>query len=498
MCIRDSSNIVTVTVTPDISISGQPVGGQVCAGGTWLLNVIASGSPGINYQWQDSIVGGTWQNVSEVGGTTASFTSDVLSATTWYRVFLSANQSGCEDIYSATVQVAVFNDIVISTQPVGGQICTGGTWALNVNATGSPNIQYQWQDSTATGSWQNVSEPGGNTAGFTTDPLTQTTWYRIFVSSTQNGCEDVYSSVAQVTVFPDISISALANGGQICVGGTWALNVTASGSPNILYQWQDSIAAGVWQNVSEVGGTTAGFTSDPLSVTTWYRVFISATENGCEDIYSSTVQVTVFPDVAISLQPVGGAICEGGTWPLSVIASGSPNILYQWQDSIAAGVWTNVSEAGGTTAGFTTDPLTTTTWYRVFVAATEAGCEDIFSTVVAVNVSPDIAISAQPVGGSICTGGNFDLNVVASGSPSIQYQWEIFNGTIWVSISGANSASYNTGILTATTQYRVYVSASENGCEDVFSSIVSVIVTPDISISAVSYTHLTLPTSDLV
>ena len=100
-------------------------------------------------------------------------------------------------------------------------------------------------------------------------------------------------------------------------------------------------------------------------------------------------------------------------------ASGSPNILYQWQDSIAAGVWANVSEAGGTTAGFTTDPLTTTTWYRVFVAATEAGCEDIFSTFVAVNVSPDIAISAQPVGGSICTGGNFDLNVVASGSPSI-------------------------------------------------------------------------------
>ena len=63
-------------MTPDISISGQPVGGDVCAGGTWLLNVIASGSPGINYQWQDSIVGGTWQNVSEVGGTTSSFTSD--------------------------------------------------------------------------------------------------------------------------------------------------------------------------------------------------------------------------------------------------------------------------------------------------------------------------------------------------------------------------------------------------------------------------------------
>jgi hypothetical protein len=54
----------------------------ICVGGTWLLNVIASGSPQINYQWQDSIVGGSWQNVSEVGGTTSTFTTDVLSVTT--------------------------------------------------------------------------------------------------------------------------------------------------------------------------------------------------------------------------------------------------------------------------------------------------------------------------------------------------------------------------------------------------------------------------------
>ena len=115
---------------------------------------------------------------------------------------------------------------------------------------------------------------------------------------------------------------------------------------------------------------------------------------------------------------------------------------------------------------------------------------------------------------------------MASGSPSIQYQWERFNGSTWEPIVGANSPTYNTGALTGTTQYRVFVSATQNGCEDVYSSIVIVTVTPDISISVqpvggaictggnldlsvvasgspdihypVSYTHLTLPTSDLV
>jgi hypothetical protein len=69
---------------------------------------------------------------------------------------------------------------------------------------------------------------------------------------------------------------------------------------------------------------------------------------------------------------------------------------------------------------------------------------------VTVTVFPDIAISAQPVGGSICTGGNFDLSVTASGSPNIHYQWEAFNGTTW-SIRGTDSPNYNTGTLTSTT-----------------------------------------------
>ena len=109
---------------------------------------------------------------------------------------------------------------------------------------------------------------------------------------------------------------------------------------------------------------------------------------------------------------------------MSATASGSPNIQYQWQDSTASGTWQNVSEVGGNTSGFVTDPLSQTTWYRIFVYATESGCEDIYSQVVTVVVSPDISISVQPVGGSICTGGNFDLSVTASGSPDIHYQWQ--------------------------------------------------------------------------
>ena len=184
------------------------------------------------------------------------------------------------------------------------------------------------------------------------------------------------------------------------------------------------------------------------------------------------------PDIAISGQPVGGSICTGGNFNLSVTASGSPDIHFQWQ-SFNGSDW---SVVGLDQATYNTGVLTATTTYRVFVNADESGCEDVTSAEVIVTVTPDIVISVQPVGGSICTGGNFDLSVTASGSPDIHYQWQSFNGSAWSNV-GSDQATYNTGVLTATTTYRVFVNADESGCEDVMSAEVIVTVTPDIVIS---------------
>ena len=315
---------------------------------------------------------------------------------------------------------------------------------LSVTASGSPNIQYQWETYNGT-TW--VTIPGATTSSYNTGALTSTTDYRVFVYATPSGCEDVYSVPATVTVTPDISISGQPVGGSVCTGGTWLLNVTASGSPNLTYQWQDSIVGGTWQNVSEVGGNTASFTTDVLSVTTWYRVFLAASESGCEDLFSTTVMVTVYPDIVISANPVGGSICTGGNFDLSVTASGSPAIQFQWEVYNGSS-W--VSIPGANAPNYNTGVLSATTQYRVFVSASENGCEDIYSTIATVTVTPDISISAQPVGGEICTGGNFDLSVTASGSPNIHFQWQAYNGVSWV-VVGADAPAYNTGTLTSTT-----------------------------------------------
>src|SRR5688500_5114750 len=488
-CEEQVSDEITVLVTDDIEITSIANNGTICTGGTWTLNVVATGSPALLYQWQDSTALGTWQNVSEPGGTTASFVSDPLTQTTYYRVFVHATQSGCDDIYSSTVTVTVVNDISITGLGAGGSICVGGTWNLSVTATGSPNLLYQWQDSIAAGTWQNVSEAGGTTASFTSDPLNTTTYYRAFVHAVESGCDDVFSNTVTVLVFPDISITGISASGSICEGGTWDLTVNASGSPNILYQWQDSTAAGSWQNVSEAGGTTSAFTSDALTQTTYYRVFVYANENGCDDIFSNVVTVNVFDDIEITGLSAGGSICVGGVWSLNVNATGAPNLLYQWQDSTAAGTWQNVSETGGNTSAFITDALNQTTYYRVFVSANESGCQDIFSSVVTVTVFNDIVITGISNGGSICVGGTWNLSLNATGAPAILYQWQDSTAAgVWQNVSeaGGTTSGFTTEALTQTTYYRAFVYATENGCDDMFSSVVVVNVYEDIQITGMS------------
>ncbi|HJW30647.1 MAG TPA: hypothetical protein VJ508_15545, partial [Saprospiraceae bacterium] len=466
------SSVATVNVTPDISISAQPVGGSICTGGTFNLNVTASGSPNILYQWEQ-FDGTNWNAIP--GATFPTYNTGALTATTVYRVFVYATENGCEDVYSSEATVEVTPDISISAQPIGGSICTGGNFNLNVIANGSPNILYQWQQFNGT-VWNDI--PGATLPMYNTGILTSTTQYRVFVYANESGCEDVYSAPATVIVTPDISISAQPVGGAICTGGNFTLTVTASGSPNILYQWEVFDGTN-WNAIP--GATLPTYNTGVLTATTQYRVFVYANESGCEDVYSAPATVEVTPDISISAQPVGGAICTGGNFTLTVTASGSPNILYQWE--IFDGTnWNAIP--GATFPAYNSGVLTATTQYRVFVYANESGCEDVYSAPATVEVTPDISISAQPMGGSICIGGNFTLTVTASGSPNILYQWEQFDGTNWNAIPGATLPTYNTGVLTATTQYRVFVYANESGCEDVYSASATVIVTPDISISA--------------
>lgn len=417
-------------------------------------------------------------NATGPGAATLAYTPPSTSTgVLWYRLLIAASGNGCDSQMSDTARVTVTPDLLITTQPTNVVECIGGTNQMSVAVTGGSGIiTYQWQSSNTgvPASFVNIS--GANNITYTPpSTVAGTTYYRAMITAGASGRDAVISLNATAVIVDDIVITTQPVGGDVCVGGSMTLTVAASGSPGLNYEWQRQSGA----NWITVGTNATSYVAGPLSVTSVYRVLVYATQSGCETAVSNQVTITVSPDIEITSQPVGGSICTGGNMTLNVVATGSPGLNYQWQ-YFSAGNWLNT---GTNQNSFNTGALTSTTLYRVLVYANQNGCETATSNDVTVTVTPDIAITTQPLGGSICTGGDFTMSVIATGSPAISYQWEINTGSGWSNVSGATSSTYNTGALTATTQYRVFVYSNVSGCEDIYSNIISVVVTADIVIT---------------
>ena len=122
-----------------------------------------------------------------------------------------------------------------------------------------------------------------------------------------------------------------------CIGGTNTMTVAVSGgSGTISYQWQASAdGIGGWANATGTGSTTATYTpSSAVAGTTYYRVLINASNNGCDQAVSTNAAAIIIQDVSVTTQPTDVNECIGGTNTMTVqVNGGSGTISYQWQSS---------------------------------------------------------------------------------------------------------------------------------------------------------------------
>ena len=147
------------------------------------------------------------------------------------------------------------------------------------------------------------------------------------IEASASDCDAVTSAAAEVTVVPDLVITAQPTNDEICVGGTSStLSVAVdNGTGDITYQWQISTDG---TNFSDISGATDGtYTTAALSATTYYQVVVSASASGCDDVTSATATVTVIPDIVITADPTDDTICEGGTSSLSVSITGGAGTI---------------------------------------------------------------------------------------------------------------------------------------------------------------------------
>ena len=198
---------------------------------------------------------------------------------------------------------------------------------------------------------------------------------------------------------------------------------------------------------------------------------------------SSTDFTFTIPDIiVISTQPTSGAVCDGSTAALTVAATGTTNITYQWQ-KFNGSTYVNLTNSGGI-SGATSATLSINTTgnagsgdYRCKVSGDLT--QDKFSNVVTLTVNP-LPTTPTATGTSSCIAAALTLN--ASGGSNGQYRW-YFVATGGTSVAGQVNSSYVTPVISATTSY--YVSVNNGTCEsprvEVKATILTVPATPTIT-----------------
>lgn len=310
--------------------------------------------------------------------------------------------------------------------------------ASGTGCTGTPTFAWDFGDG-ATGSGSPTSHTYTTAGTFT--------WT---CTATLDGATT--TDTGTVTACAAATITAEPTGSTLCQGQTANLSLTATGSFLLTYQWQQSPdGVGSWTDA----GTGNPWTTPALTTSTWYRCIVT---NACGTDTSTAVLVTVNVAPAVTVPPADATICFGETATLSVTATGTEPLAYQWQQSPdGAGSWTDVS--GAVTPAWTTPALAVTSFYRCRVTNS---CGTADSAACTVTVLPLTAITALSFPLSVCAGKPATLTVTGLvGAPPYTYDWwSSPDGLIYTPVAGAHAASLTLPGLTARTVFKVRVTGT--------------------------------------
>ena len=327
-CGTLASDVVTVTVSDCVkpAITTQPLSQTVAYHATFTLSVVATGQAPLSYRWYNGERGDTTAPLFENGVPATKSTVTIQATTTtkyWVRI---TNACGTIDSNAALITMLACENPVITQQPQSVTITQGQSATLSVAATTGPGtgtLSYQWYQ-TANNDFPTPVN-GGTSSTLTISP-SQTTSYYVYVT---NSCGLASSESAIVFVNASCTPPSITQNPQpvtINAGQSATLSAGASGSPSPTYQWFDA------SDDSPVSGSSSSgsFTVSPSQTTTYYAI----AHNACGDDRSNDATVTVVvcnpPVVTSPAAPVYTLMRDGLTKTLTVVATGTAPLTYQW------------------------------------------------------------------------------------------------------------------------------------------------------------------------
>lgn len=449
-CPPDTSTVATITVAP-LAVAGTLSGSDSVCSGNNSGTVILAGSSG-TLRWEYSQDSAIW---IQMASTDTLITYNNILTTTYYRAILSSNP--CPEDTSNVAVISIDAPAATGTLHDPDTVCsTGNSGTLFI--TGTIGDIARWEYTTNGGvSWNNITNV---TAAQPYGDLTQTTWYRVLVTS--GACAAAYSNIVVITVLQPPVPGTISGSTTVCTGSNSG-TLTLTGHSGTITKWQGNTGSG-WYDIALTGPSLA---YNNLTQTTSYRVVVG---NGvCGDTISGVATITVSPATNGGVLSGADTVCSTGNsgW---LTLTGQVGAVQSWQASTDGGnSWTNITS---TNTVLLYNNLTQTTLYRVVVKS--GACPVAYSNAV------QITVLTPPVGGFIsgpttgCSGSNAGTLVLSGYSGSI-LKWQYNSGSGWENIIHTqNTLSYSN--LTVTTNYRVVV--GNNVCANDTSAVIMITVYP--------------------
>jgi len=445
--VYSSAATLTVALATAPGISVQPADVSAIAGNGTDISVTASGTS-LQYQWQVSSDGTTWQNI-------ASATSALLHLASLatgdsgkhYRVIVSNAQGSITSNPVLLTVSAPPAQPSITMQPAAISVITGQGATFSVTASGNPAPSYQWQVSTDGGS--TYSNIGGATASSytlaTTSAADNGKRFRVVVTNSQGS---VTSSASMLTVATGIAPSVAADPIDTIANypdndfanRTATFTVRASGTPTPNLQWQVSTDGG--STFTNVNGATGGSYTTPV---------VSAADDGKQFravVTNAVGSVTSHP-ARLDVQNIGfGGLAKG--------------MVVRPNGDIVATVDTCLGVSGGCASDFMGLRVLTHTGSVVSLAGNTAGMNgDVDGSGSAAAFAAPFGVTQDAAGNLyVSDWGNRIRKVTAAGVVTTLAGGDATGG--FVNGTGTQASFYRPAALASDADGNVYVLDTKN------------------------------------
>jgi hypothetical protein len=524
-----TSSVATVTVNALVNaeapvITTQPVDATYDENEspTDLTVVTASVTDGgtLSYQWYGNTANSNTGGTAITGANSDQYTPSTAAAgTTYYYVVvtntIADNSDGGQKAVSAvsavatiTVNAIVNADVpVISNQPQGATVTQNDVFTLSVVAsvTDGGTLSYQWYSNTTNSN--SGGTPIGSATGSSYVPPTTASgdvYYYVEVTNTNNsvnGTPTAMATSAPATVTVNVqtnaaipSITVQSPDITVNEGAPVTLTVTASVTDGgvLSYEWFGNTSNSNTGGTLITSATGASYTpSTATAGTLYYYVVVTNTNSSVNGVPTATlagvpIAVTInaivdAPSPVISGQPQSGASYTVGlpATDLSVTATGSGILSYQWYSNTTNSNTGGTAITGATGANYTPSTATVgTLYYYVVVTNTDVTVNGtpIVTTVsntAAVTVNalvnaqmPTISVQPQDVSYTVGqTAAALSVTANVGDGGTLSYQW--YNNTTnsntgGTVITGATGVSYTPSTATVGTAYYYVVVTNTN------------------------------------